>query len=345
VVTTSAASAAPTTDIAAATAATNPFDLHVEAGEWADATDAEWIPVLTVPPVAGGVIADGALELVGHQRRVDGGREEVPQHRAEDIRWFSVEDQAGPDPAGDGQQVRRAELVLEAAVAAQDDRDDRAGVELGRAEEAQLGEQRGRHLLRLVDEQHGAEQRLVDVLLPLRAHGLVRAPPVRRRDRHAEQVAELPVEVGDAALRAGHLADDDVAQGRELLGQQAQRGALAGADVAGDEREAAVHDEVLDAPCEVLDAGGLAQRLDGDVLEERVPLEAVQRGQLACIHQVTSLGTYAGGSPEASYEVMSWRSSGAISGIFAGGAKVAAGGATSASRRRDCVPFLVRSSG
>jgi len=100
----------------------------------------------------------------------------------------------------------------------------------------------------LVDEQHGAKQRLLDVLLPLRTHGLVRAPAVRGRHGDAEAVADLPVEVGDAALRPSHLADDDIAQQRQLRREQEQRGALAGADIAADQREAAVQAAKLIAP-------------------------------------------------------------------------------------------------
>src|SRR5262249_13694564 len=229
----------------------------------------------------------------------------------------------------------------ETTVTAQDDGDDRAGVELGRAKQAQLGEQRRCHLLRLVDEQHRAKQRLLDVLLPLRAYRLVRAPAVRARDGEPEEVAELAIEVGDATLRPGHFTDHHVTQRRQLGGEQAERRALAGTDVAGDEREAAVHQEVCDPPREVLDARCLAQRLDGDVLEKRVPLETVEGGELACVHQPSSLRTYAGGSPARSYAVMSWRKSGAISGMVDGVRFVVDGRvlATSATGRRRPVAF------
>jgi hypothetical protein len=73
--------------------------------------------------------------------------------------------------------------------------------------------------LRFVNEQDRAKQRLVDMLLPLGAYGLVRAPAIRCRDREAKQVAELAIEVGHAALRPFDFADDDVAQGGEPLGE------------------------------------------------------------------------------------------------------------------------------
>jgi hypothetical protein len=44
--------------------AANSFDLHVESGEWSDALDAEWIPVLTVPPAAAGLAGQRTL-IVG----------------------------------------------------------------------------------------------------------------------------------------------------------------------------------------------------------------------------------------------------------------------------------------
>ena len=44
--------------------AANSFDLHVESGEWSDSSDAEWMPVLTVPPKVAGIAGQRSL-LVG----------------------------------------------------------------------------------------------------------------------------------------------------------------------------------------------------------------------------------------------------------------------------------------
>jgi hypothetical protein len=74
-------------------------------------------------------------------------------------------------------------------------------------------------------------------------------------ERHAEEVAELAVEVHGAALGMLDGADDDVGQGAEPLGEQAQGDALAGARVAGEHGEAAVGDAELDAPEKLSTAG------------------------------------------------------------------------------------------
>src|SRR5882757_8551883 len=136
----------------------------------------------------------------------------------------------------------------------------------------------------------------MDMLLPLGSYRLVCTPAIRRRDREAKQMAKLAVEVGHAALRPFDLADDDVPQCGESVGKQPQDGRLAGADVASDEREAAVHDQVFDAPCEVVNTRRLAQRLNGDVLEKRIPLEPEEGGELARIHQSFSLSSRIGSS-------------------------------------------------
>jgi hypothetical protein len=67
-------------------------------------------------------------------------------------------------------------------------------------------------------------------------------------ERDVEQVAKLPVEVAGAALRVFEGPDGTRSRRpRKPLGQQAQRDALAGAGVTGDEREAAVGDPEFDA--------------------------------------------------------------------------------------------------
>jgi hypothetical protein len=46
------------------TDAANPFDLHIESGEWSDSLDGDFLPVLTVPPAAAGLAGQRTL-LVG----------------------------------------------------------------------------------------------------------------------------------------------------------------------------------------------------------------------------------------------------------------------------------------
>jgi hypothetical protein len=96
-------------------------------------------------------------------------------------------------------------------------------------------------------------------------------------ERDAEEIAQLAVEVGHAALRMGQGADRDLAQAAEALGQHPERHALAGARVAGDEREAPLADvALLEAPAEVVELRGREQGLARQLGREGIPLQAVQ---------------------------------------------------------------------
>ena len=107
------------------------------------------------------------------------------------------------------------------------------------------------------------------------------------RELNAEQIAEFAVEVGDATLRAGEDAEDEIAMGSEALGEQPQRDRLAESRLTGDQCEAALARQVLDAPAEVFELGGDEQRFGGNVGRERVPLETMERQQLG-VHGVSS---------------------------------------------------------
>src|SRR5260370_31457053 len=109
--------------------------------------------------------------------------------------------------------------------------------------------------------------------LPAIAQHLGAGPPVVRGQLDAEQVAHLAIEVGEAGLGPAEDADLDVALSAEPLGENAQCDRFAGAGRAGDEGEAALADELLDAPAERLDASADVERLDRHVGSERGPLE------------------------------------------------------------------------
>ena len=106
------------------------------------------------------------------------------------------------------------------------------------------------------------------------------APAVVRMQRHAEELAELAVEVGDARLRAAEYPDLYVALRRQPLGEHAQRHRLAQPGQPGDQGKAALADELLDAPAERLQAGADVERLDRYLGSKGIPLQAVQRQQL-----------------------------------------------------------------
>jgi hypothetical protein len=144
-----------------------------------------------------------------------------------------------------------------------------------------------RHLLGLVNDQHGPRQRGIDVGLPAVAQDLGAGPSVVRGQLDAEQIAHLAIEVGEICLRPCDDADLDVAAlVAEALGENAQGHRLAGSGRAGDEGEAAFADELLDAPAELIDASADVQRLDRHVGRKRVPLEAIEAEHLL-VHEVS----------------------------------------------------------
>jgi hypothetical protein len=87
-------------------------------------------------------------------------------------------------------------------------------------------------------------------------------------------------------------ADLDVALALQAIGKDAQRDGLAGTGDAGDEGEAALADELLGAPAELLGASRHVQRLDGHVGCERVPLEAVESQHLL-VHEPSPSSSFA----------------------------------------------------
>jgi hypothetical protein len=117
-----------------------------------------------------------------------------------------IEDEAGPQAGVDGGERRRGQTLAELGVAAKDDSEKGARVEAVAHHGLELDDDLIGKLLRLVDENHGTKQGGLDVSEPVFAQGLEAAPAVARGERHAEEVAHLSVEVGDAALG---VADDD----------------------------------------------------------------------------------------------------------------------------------------
>src|SRR5258708_26116396 len=99
-------------------------------------------------------------------------------------------------------------------------------------------------------------QRLWAMIGPPRPKSFESGPPVVRRERDREEIAELAVEVHGAALGMLDGADHHVRQSAKALGEQAQGDALSGVGVAGEHGEAAVGDAELDAAHEAVDGGG-----------------------------------------------------------------------------------------
>jgi hypothetical protein len=123
-----------------------------------------------------------------------------------------------------------------------------------------------------------------EVIEPARAQRLEATPAVAHPHGDAEDVAELPIEVAQVALRMMDDTHAQVAESGEALGEQAHDDAFARARVAVDEREAALAQvRLLDAPAEVLDLRGHIERLGRHVGGKGVPFQAVQ-GEQSLVH-------------------------------------------------------------
>jgi hypothetical protein len=187
-----------------------------------------------------------------------------------------------------GQQLLAAQVIGEAGIPGEDDAQQRLGIEAGAGEQAQLVEHGGTHLLGFVHQQHGAPAGGFQMAEPGRAQRLEAAPAVVRAQRHAEQLAELAVEIPEAALRMIDGADGEIRESGEALGEQTQHHAFAGARFAVDHRKAAFADPyLLDAPQELLHARGDVEGLDGQFRGEGMPFQAVE-GEQSRIHRMSS---------------------------------------------------------
>ena len=151
-----------------------------------------------------------------------------------------------------GKSSSSFQAVGQALIAGQDDGQDGAGVQVGAGQQAQLGEDQRVHFLGFVDDEHGPIERAVDVCEPFFPQRFGAVPAVVGRERHAKQVAQFAIEVGQVGLGPGQDADAQIAQVAQVLGQDAQGGALAGARLADDQGKAAFADLLFDAPAEAL---------------------------------------------------------------------------------------------
>ena len=121
--------------------------------------------------IAEGVLAERGHELGGHEAGVAGGVEQMRQAGAQLLPTGVLQGQAAADAAAEGPQVLAPEEVGQAAVAGQHDAEQGARVEVRAGQQPQLAEDQRRHLLGLVDQEHGAEQRVSRCASPPLAQG------------------------------------------------------------------------------------------------------------------------------------------------------------------------------
>jgi hypothetical protein len=102
------------------------------------------------------------------------------------------------------------------------------------------------------------------------------AVTIRRAELDREDLAQFPIEVGRFGLGSLQDSDHHVPQRGQTFGDDPQGHRLAGSRFAPDQGEAALLDQLFDAPGEMLDRGGHQQRLAGQVRRKRVPFQAPQ---------------------------------------------------------------------
>jgi hypothetical protein len=157
--------------------------------------------------IALGVIAERGDDFGGHQ----GGRAGLLQGVTEallKVLWRRAFDrQTHPHAAGEREELIGAQTFGEASVAGEHDGQQDIGIEIGRGEQAQFGEDGGLHLLRLVDDENWPGQGALDVRLPSLAQDLGAGEAVVRAQFDTEEFAHLAIEIGDVGLRATDYAD------------------------------------------------------------------------------------------------------------------------------------------
>ena len=192
------------------------------------------------------MVAQGLAQRRGHQRCVAGGGEQVFQAGGEFAGAGLPGGEAGADAAVDRQQLLLVQPGGEPAVACEDHAEQGLRVEAGARQQPQLGQGGGVHLLRLVDQQHGAQAGRFQVGEPALAQGFEAGPAVVGADADGEDIAQFAVEVGQVALRVADHADGQVVAAGQAVGEHAQGDAFAGAGFAVDQGEAALaHQGVL----------------------------------------------------------------------------------------------------
>jgi hypothetical protein len=230
--------------------------------------------------VALGVIGERCDQLRRHQFDGAGLLQAVQQQLLQFVRHGALQRQAHAHAAAERSEFLGTQALQQPTIAGKHDSQQDVAVEAGGREQPQLGEHSRQHLLGLVDDQHGSRQGGVDMGLPALAQHLGAGPSVVRGELDSEQVAHLAIEVDEAGLGPAEDADLDVALSCEPLGENTQRDRLAGAGRTGDEGEATLADELLDAPAERLDASADVKGLDRHVGSEGVPLETIESQHL-----------------------------------------------------------------
>jgi hypothetical protein len=264
-------------------------EFFIEAREVALCSDSEELvgEVHEDAEIARSVVDESGLELVRHEGGVARGLEDVVEAGEELVVASITEDEASSDAAAEREQVGSAQALWETLVAGKDDAEELLGVEVFAGEDSDLVEDGGEGFLCFVDDEDGAQERGGDVIGPTSAQGLEVGPAIGSGEVDGEEVAELAIKIGGTALGVLDDADEDVWEGFEILGDEAQCDALTGAWVACDHGKAAICDAESETTFEGVDGRCGVERLDGEAGPKGVEFEAVA-GLVTWGHCVTS---------------------------------------------------------
>ena len=221
-----------------------------------------------------GVVVDAGEEAVAEELALAAGDAEMVLDVAGgllQVEGFEVE--ADGDALVEGLVGSEAELVGQVGLAEEDEGDQGSGIHLVVEQEAQLVEElRGQEVGFVDDEQDVAALagQVVEGGAELReeAH-----KAEGRLDLEGEE--DLAVEGGDAQVGIGEI-DDGVEVAVEGLGEGADGGGFAGADVAGDESGETLLEGKGEAALDLAVAAGRDRGSGGDGLGERGGGEAVK---------------------------------------------------------------------
>ena len=175
---------------------------------------------------------------------------------------------------GKGSRGVKEQLVDKSALAAEDDGHERACVVVQLGQCVQLGEDIQAQQVGLVDEQDGDLFLGGDVCEKSANDGKYLGHGVGGRSI-AEGKANLTQQLQEAS-GGSHQRDQTILRGMKRGGSGAQGGALARADLAGDDGGQAVSHRVVETLAEGIQAGQGVEMLQRDVLREGLTGEAEQ---------------------------------------------------------------------
>jgi len=164
------------------------------------------------------------------------------------------------------------QLVEQGVLSAEDEGDQRFGVEVELQERVDLGKDLDAHQVGFIDDQDGALLFGSD-FREKATEGVSEERDGERTGLHLEGEEDLLEEFEDGS-GVGRDRDETVEGGVQGMGGIAQGGGFAGADLSGDDRHGAQFEGIVESVCEGLETWQGIEVLDLDILREGFSLEA-----------------------------------------------------------------------